>query len=76
MYEGMLAETVRIRGHEGEEINAYSARPARPRSLPGRRRDSPHAGVGRVVQRGRPQVRLPRLRGRPSRPALPRAARP
>ena len=30
MYEGMLAETVRIRGHEGEEINAYSARPLGP----------------------------------------------
>ena len=35
MYEGMLAETVRIRGHEGEEINAYSARPLGPGPFPG-----------------------------------------
>ena len=27
MYEGMLAETVRVTGHEGDLIDAYSARP-------------------------------------------------
>ena len=26
-YEGMIAETVTIKGHNGDQINAYSARP-------------------------------------------------
>ncbi len=31
MYEGMMAETVRIAGHGGDEIAAYFARPLGPR---------------------------------------------
>ena len=27
MYEGMLAETISMRGHDGDTINAYLARP-------------------------------------------------
>ncbi len=35
MYEGMLAETVTIRGHGDETINAYFARPLGPGPFPG-----------------------------------------
>ncbi len=35
MYDAMLAETIRIVGHGGDEIPAYSARPLRPGPLPG-----------------------------------------
>lgn len=35
MYEGMLAETVTVRGHNGEIINAYFARPLGPGPFPG-----------------------------------------
>jgi len=34
-YEGMLAETVGMRGHEGATINAYLARPLGPGPFPG-----------------------------------------
>jgi carboxymethylenebutenolidase len=35
MYEGMIAETVRILGHGGEHIKAYLARPLGPGPFPG-----------------------------------------
>ena len=35
MYEGMLAETVSIRGHDGDAINAYFARPLGAGPVPG-----------------------------------------
>ena len=35
MYEGMLAETVSIHGHNGDMINAYSARPLGTGPFPG-----------------------------------------
>lgn len=35
MYEGMLAESVRITGHAGDEIAAYLARPLGPGPYPG-----------------------------------------
>ena len=35
MYEGMLAETVMMRGYEGDVINAYFARPLGPGPFPG-----------------------------------------
>ena len=35
MYEGMLAETVMMRGHEGDFINAYFARPLGSGPFPG-----------------------------------------
>ncbi len=35
MYEGMLAETVMLRGHNGDMINAYFARPLGPGPFPG-----------------------------------------
>src|SRR5512135_2888360 len=34
-YEGMLAETVTIRGHNGDAINVYYARPLGPGPFPG-----------------------------------------
>ncbi len=34
MYEGMLAETVMMRGHKGDAINAYFARPLGPGPFP------------------------------------------
>jgi len=35
MYEGMLAETIMIQGHNGDMINAYYARSLGPRPFPG-----------------------------------------
>src|SRR5438105_1343690 len=35
MYEGMLAETIMLPGHDGEIINAYYARPLGPGPFPG-----------------------------------------
>ena len=35
MYEGMLAETITLNGHNGEMINAYFARPLGPGPFPG-----------------------------------------
>ena len=35
MYEGMLAETITIKGHNGDTINAYFARPLGPGRFPG-----------------------------------------
>ena len=35
MYEGMIAETITIRGHGGDAINAYLARPLGPGPHPG-----------------------------------------
>src|ERR1700722_9592134 len=35
MYEGMLAETVMMRGYKGDVINAYFARPLGPGPFPG-----------------------------------------
>jgi carboxymethylenebutenolidase len=35
MYEGLLAETVRVRGHNGDEIDAYFARPLGAGPYPG-----------------------------------------
>src|ERR1700674_286890 len=34
-YEGMIAETVSMRGHDGDLINAYVARPLGPGPFPG-----------------------------------------
>ena len=34
-YEGMIAETVRVLGHENEVIDAYTARPLGPGPFPG-----------------------------------------
>ncbi|HZY94057.1 MAG TPA: dienelactone hydrolase family protein [Candidatus Bathyarchaeia archaeon] len=34
-YEGMLAETVTVQGHQGDLINAYFARPLGKGSFPG-----------------------------------------
>jgi carboxymethylenebutenolidase len=35
VYEGLLAETIRIAGHGGDEIDAYFARPLGPGPVPG-----------------------------------------
>ncbi len=35
MYEGMLAETIMLQGHNGDAINAYYARPLGPGPFPG-----------------------------------------
>ena len=35
MYDGILAETIRIHGHEGDLIDAYQARPLGPGPFPG-----------------------------------------
>lgn len=35
VYDGMLAETVRIVGHDGDQIDAYFARPLGPGPVPG-----------------------------------------
>ncbi len=35
MYEGMIAETITLEGHKGDNINAYFARPLGPGPFPG-----------------------------------------
>lgn len=35
MYDGMLAETIRMRGHDDDQIDAYFARPLGPGPFPG-----------------------------------------
>ena len=35
MYEGMLAETITMNGHNGDAINAYFARPLGSGPFPG-----------------------------------------
>ena len=45
-YEGLLAETVTYQGHNGDEIEAYFARPLGVANAPGRGRDSPRPGLG------------------------------
>ncbi len=35
MYDGMMAETIRMRGHDDDEIEAYFARPLGPGPFPG-----------------------------------------
>ena len=34
-YEGLMAETVRMNGHKGDQIDAYFARPLGPGPFPG-----------------------------------------
>ena len=43
MYEGMLAETTTVQGHNGDSIGAYIAKPHGPRTLPWYGVDSPCA---------------------------------
>ena len=35
MYEGMIAETININGHNNDQINAYFARPINSKAVPG-----------------------------------------
>ena len=48
-YEGMIAETVTMKGHNGDAINAYFARPLGSRPLPRHGGHPPRARLGRVV---------------------------
>ena len=45
-YEGMLSETVVIRGANGDLINAYVAKPLGPGTLPRHGADPSPAGLG------------------------------
>ena len=46
MYEGIIAETVTLEGHNGDSINAYFARPMGSRPLPYRRSGAPYPWLG------------------------------
>ncbi len=45
-YQGMLADTVKFRGHNGDTGEAYYAWPTGAGQIPGRGADPPHAGLG------------------------------
>ena len=71
-YEGMIAETIAIRGNNNEPISAYVARPLGPGPFPGMVLHPSCAGMGRVVSRGDAPVRASRLCGNKSQPLSPR----
>ena len=56
-YEGLIAETITMRGHNGDAIEAYLARPLGVVERAGRGGHPPHARLGRVDQGGRAQAR-------------------
>ena len=69
-YQAIQAETIKFRGHNDDEGEAYYARPpAGTRS--GRGRDPPHARLGRVDQGGGAEARPPRLLPRSPRTSSP-----
>ena len=72
-YEGLQAEVVSFKGHNGDTGEAYYARPTAGRRSPGRGHHAP-AGLGRVDHRGDAQVRPSRLRRDLPAPLLPRRA--
>ena len=53
-YEAMLAETVCMRGHQADEIDAYLARPLGAGPYPGSCRHPSYARLGRGEQRNCP----------------------
>ena len=65
-YEGMLAETLTFKGHNGDMVNSYFTRPLGPGPFPGHRSNSSHARMGRTVSRDCAPVHSTRLyRGLP-----------
>ena len=74
MYDAMLAETITIPGHGGDEIEAYLARPL-GRAVRRRRRDPPHARLRPRDQGDHPEIRRPRLHRAHAEPLLPGGAR-
>ena len=74
MYEGMIAETTTVQGHNGDSIGAYIAKPLGLRPLPWYGIDSPRSRLGRVVPGGGPPLRPPRLRNHLPKPLPPEPA--
>ena len=85
-YQGLQAEVVPFRGHNGDQGEAYYARPSQRRKISRRRRHPSHARLGRMDHRSGAQARPSRLRGdlaaslfprgHPGRPRRRRRARP
>ena len=71
----MAAETVTITGHDGDEIEAYFARPTSPGPHPGRGRHPPHARLRPLDEGDRAHVRGLRLRRALPEPVPPVRAR-
>ena len=70
-YDAILAETVRITGHEGTEIAAYLARPLEPGPVPGVLVIHHMPGLGRGLEGDHAEVRGARILGDLPSPALP-----
>ena len=73
-YEGMIAETISIRGDNNEPISAYVARPLGAGPFPGMVLIH-HAPVGRVVPRDNTPLCASRLCGNQPQPLSPRRRR-
>ena len=71
-YDAMLAETVMITGHGGDEIAAYLARPMNPGPTPGVLVIHHMPGWDEGIEGDHPQVRRQRILGDLPSPALPR----
>ena len=74
MYDAVLSETVTITGHEGDAIEAYSARPLTPGPVGGVVVIHHLPGYDRADQGVRPQVRGGRVRRRSARTCTRREA--
>ena len=70
--EAMCAETVTMRGHEGDMIDAYLARPTGPGPHPGVVVLHHMPGWDETMKEHHPQVGVSRLCGHLSEPAFPR----
>ena len=71
MYEGMIAETITVRGHGGDVINAYLARPLGPGPHPGMVLAHHMPGWDEWYRETAREVRAPRLRDHLPRPVSP-----
>ena len=75
MYEGMLAETITMHGHNGDAINAYFARPLGSGPFPGVVLIHHLPGWDEWYREGSAPVRAPRLRGHLAQSLSPRGSR-
>ena len=74
-YEGMIAETITIPGHGGDDIDAYFARPLGAGPFPGVVLIHHMPGWDEWYREATRKLRPPRLRGDLPQPLLPRRPR-
>ena len=70
-YEGMIAETIRITGHNGDPVSAYVARPLGAGPFPGMVLIHHMPGWDEWYREMHPQLRASRLRGDQPQPLPP-----